>query len=129
MYTQTSRYDRASNFPEAEDRTELIKAVVSLRKEVASITNNMQQMLKENQRLKQEMNRIHHRRDTDHRFSDIHRVKSEIDKLVDRYQTASQGRIPQQRRSFGESEYVSGSVENSAWAKKMMLIMMMAEFV
>jgi regulator of replication initiation timing len=111
------------------DRDDLLKTVASLRNDVCSVTADIREVLSENMKLKKEVDKLRGRHNGKQKFSEIHRIKDDVDRLVRMYETASirQARPRQETQREVSDENVSA--DRSSWMKKMMMFMMMTELV
>jgi regulator of replication initiation timing len=109
--------------PREIDRAELLEIIGSLRQEVQSVSGDVRVVLEENRRLKDELDRLRERRRGEDRFSEVRQIREELDHLVRMHEAATSGRSRQREPARSES----GSSDKSAWMKKMMMFMMMAE--
>lgn len=114
------------------DPNDFLEVIGELREEVESMGGEVSDVLKENEELKREVARLKTRRKSGRTRSEMERIKRECLEGLDRLnELASVTRIgprqpsPQmQQQQAPEPRRASG---DSAWMKKMMMVMMMAD--
>lgn len=111
------------------DRTEILNSVASLRRELNAMATDIRSVISENVRLRDELEEIRDHRHSARPVSEVHRIKSEIDQLIQMHETVSAGRSRPPRDSYRQPANGNGSEDKSAWMKKMMMFMMMAELM
>lgn len=118
------------------DRVELLKTVHSLRRDVQMMYTDIREVLKENEKLHREVEKLrensyepNYERE-DSTVSNAHRVKQEVDELIRLHEMASSGRGRSRNDHRGNSRRTTeGRGGDSDFMKKMMMFMMMAEMV
>lgn len=134
MHSQNFGYYAKTNNEGELDNIELLKTVASLRRDFLSMSTDIREVLKENEKLQREVDRLkEHQRESvggSRGLSEVHRVKSEVDELIRLHEMASRGKARAERRPVREQQPVDREQgSHSEWFKKMMMVMMMAEMV
>jgi hypothetical protein len=154
MEAQTRCHENVRRLPNEISRTELLEIVGSLRQEVQSVSSDIRVVLKENKKLKDEVERLQGRGqdgqrfsdegeqrfpdEGEQRFSDARRVRRELEELMRMHEAASgRGKRRQATRSEATRSGATRSgpsngdqsSDKGAWMKKMMMFMMISELV
>ncbi len=111
------------------DRVELLKTVVTLRKEVRSMASDIKSVINENDMLKDKVERLQGQRKGRDHLSEAQRIKQEIDQLVQMHEAASLGRVKPAESVRPQPASVEAPASSSSMLKKMMMFMMISELV
>jgi len=113
------------------DRAEMLKTVVSLRKDVCSMATDIQAVIAENEQLQKEISGLRENAQRkSQQFLEAKRLQQEIDQLTRLYETVTT------KRGCSSCEEISNrrintvvSPRDSTWMKKVMMVMMLGELV
>lgn len=128
MSVQNTHYEGHNNFRSEFDRIDLLNSVISLREDFNSMATDLKEVLRENMKLKAEVDRLHESKSKQKSVSDLRRLKMELDQLLHLHESSSPGNGRFNQAAKYESSYRDPST-NSSWFKKMMMFMMMSELV
>jgi len=129
MYAHFDR-DETGNEPiENLDREELIRTVIALRNDVYSIASDIHEVIKKNDRLEKEVQRLRSHRTEEPQRNKAQQVKQEIDNLVSLFDAASTRRARATRAAENRILEDRADQAQSPWMKKMMMMMMIADML
>lgn len=124
MQAQARIDERVRPVGQELDRAELLQIVSSLRAEVRTMADDVRDVLVENASLREQVERNAERRAGGGRYSEVARIREELDEMIRMHDRASARRAPRCRPAPEPERRASGS---HSMLKTMMMCMMLAE--
>jgi len=127
---QSTAFQREPDLESADDldREGLARDIASLREDVCAVSDDIRWVLEENSALRQELGRLRQQRRKNESVSELRRLKSELDRMIDLHDVAAGGdcqRGPAPRPA--PADHRDGG--RGDWMRKMMMFMMLSEMV